>query len=93
MTIKRQQPLSRNIAKQKQVDKAQRKLFSQKKSVLISVTDSSSENSDALEFSLIMDTVDPSSTTTESLARIHEFTAPAVAFDYATLKPSTLSSG
>jgi len=44
---------------------------------------------DALEFRSITDSVDPASTTTESLARIHESTAPLHRFKCSTLKPST----
>ena len=74
-----------NIATQKKVDKAQCKLSAQQKSTPICITTSGSDNSDALEISPIMDI---SSTITESLTRIHEFTAPADNFDYSTLKPS-----
>ena len=77
----------------KKVGKAQRKLSFQHTSILISIIDSSSDNSDALELSPITDTMDPSSAITESLARILEFTAPANRFDYSTLEPSTRPSG
>jgi len=54
-----------------------------------SITNSVSENSDALGISPITDIVNPSSIITDPLARIHEFTAPADKFDYSTLKPSS----
>ena len=41
-----------------------------------------------LDFSPIADAVDPTSTITESLARLHEFTASNDSFDYSSLKPS-----
>jgi len=74
-----------NIATQKKVDKAQLKLSAQQKSTPICITASGSEKSDVLEISLITDI---SSTISESLPRIHEFTAPADKFEYSTLKPS-----
>jgi len=52
---------------------------------------SGSDDSDALEISLITDIVNPLSTIKESLSRIHEFTAPADQFDYSTFRPSILS--
>ena len=71
------------IAQQKKTDKAQRKLCAQQKANLISVAYPENDL-DTLEISPITDTVDPTSTITESLARFHEFTAPADEFDYST---------
>jgi len=76
------------IAQQKKTDKAQRKFSAQQKSNLIFVTDSAGA-SDTLERSHITDTVDPTSTITESLACFYEFTAPADKFDYSTIQPSS----
>jgi len=78
-----------NIAEQKKIAKAQRKLSAQQKSDPIPANTSGFDNSDALEISPITDVVDPSSTIMESLANIHRFTALADEFDYLTLKHST----
>ena len=52
----------------------------QQKSILKSPTDSILD-SDKLDFSPITDTVDPTSTITESLAHLHKFTASSDSFD------------
>jgi len=75
------------IAQQKKTEKAQRRFFAQQKSILNSSTDSILD-SDRLDFSPITDTVDPTSTITESLARLHEFTASSDSSDYSSLKIS-----
>jgi len=49
-------------------------------------------DSDKLDFSPITDTVDPTSTITESWAHLHEFTASSDSFDYSSLKPSLPTS-
>jgi len=85
VTVKKRQ----NIAEQKKIAKAQHKLSAQPKSDQISVTTSSSDNSDELEISPITDVIGPSSTITESLANLHRFTALTDELDYSTLKPST----
>ena len=77
------------MAQPKKTDKAQRKLSAQQKSTLQSFSDSTCL--DKLDFSPIIDTVDPSSTITESLARIHKLTASSDSFDYSSLKPSLLT--
>jgi len=79
------------LAQQKKADKAQRKLFAQQKSNLNSSTDSILI-SDKLDLSPISDTVDPTSTITESLAHLHEFTASSDSFYYSSLKPSLPTS-
>jgi len=58
------------LAQQKKADKAQRKLFGQQKSILNFFTDSILD-SDKLDLSPMTDTVDPTSTITESLAHLH----------------------
>ena len=75
------------LAQQKKTEKAQRRFFAQQKSILNSSTDSILD-SDRLDFSPITDTVDPTSTITESLARLHEFTASSDSSDYSSLKIS-----
>jgi len=79
------------LAQQKKTDKAQRKLFAQQKSILNSSTDSILD-SDKLDLSPVTDTVDLTSTITESLAHLHEFTASSDSFDYSSLKPSLPTS-
>jgi len=74
------------MAQQKKTGKTQRKHSVQQKSLLQSFPDSTYLNK--LDFSPITDTVDPSSTITESLACIHKFTASSDSFDYSSLKPS-----
>jgi len=69
------------LAQQKKGDKAQYKLFAQQKSILNSFTDSILDL-DKLDVSPITDTMDPTSTITESLAHLHEFTASSDSFDY-----------
>jgi len=49
-------------------------------------------DSDKLDFSPVTDTVDPTSTITESLAHLLEFTASSDSFDYSSLKPSLPTS-
>jgi len=61
------------LAQQKKAGKAQRKLCAQQKSILNSFTDSILD-SDKLDFGPITDTVDLTSTITELLAHLHEFT-------------------
>jgi len=79
------------LAQPKKADKAQRKLFAQQKSILNSSTNSILD-SDKLILSPIPDTVDPTSTITESLAHLHEFTASSDSFDFSSLKPSLPTS-
>jgi len=78
-----------NIAEQKKIAKAQRKLSAEQKSDQITVTTSGPENSDDLKISPITDVIDPSSTITESLANLHRFTALTDEFANSTLKAST----
>jgi len=61
-----------NIAEQKEIAKAQRKLSVQQKSDQTHVTTSCSDNSDALEISQITDVIDPLSNIKESLANIRK---------------------
>ena len=75
------------VAQQKKADKIQRKLSGQRKSILIS-SSNSTHDSEKLELSLSTDIVDPTSTITEWLARFHELTGSIDSFDYSTLKPS-----
>jgi len=75
------------LAQQKKTEKAQRKLSAQQKSILNSFNDSIFD-SEKLDFSPITDTVDPTSTITESLAHLHEFTASSDSLDYSSLNPS-----
>ena len=79
------------IARQKKTGKAQRKFSAQQKSILNSFIDSIVDL-DKLDFSPITDTLDPTSTITKSLARLHEFTASSDSFDYLSLKPSLPTS-
>jgi len=79
------------LAQHKKTEKAQRKLSANQKSILNSFTDSILD-SDKLDFSPITDTVDPTSTITESLAHLHEFIASSDSFDYLSLKPSITTS-
>jgi len=78
---------------QKKADQAQRKLCAQQKSILNSFTDPESIlDSDNLDLSPITDAVDPTSTITESLAHLHEFTTSSDSFDYPSHKPSLPTS-
>ena len=79
------------LAQQKKADKAQRKLFAQQKSIL-NPSDDSILDSDKLDLSPITDTMDPTSTITESLAHLHEFAASSDSFDYSFLQPSLPTS-
>jgi len=74
------------LAQQKKTEKAPRKLSAQQKSIFNSSTDSILDL-DKLDFSPITDTVDPTSTITESLAHLHEFTASSDSLDYSSPKP------
>ena len=71
------------IAQQRKTEKAQRKFSAQQKSILNSSTNSILD-SDKLDFNFITDTVDPTSTITESLAPLQEFKASSDSFDYST---------
>jgi len=74
------------LAQQKKTEKAQRKLSAQQKSILNSSSDFILD-SEKLDFSPIIDTVEPTSTITESLAHLHKSIAPSDSFDYLSLKP------
>jgi len=69
------------LAQQKKTEKAQRKPSAQQKSILNSFTDSILDL-DKLDFRSITDTVDPTSTITESLALLHEFTPSSDSMEY-----------
>ena len=62
----------------------------QQKSILISSFDST-QDSEKVELSPITDTVDPTSTITESLARFQEFTTSSNRFDYSNLDLPSLN--
>ena len=83
------------LAQQNKTEKAQRKLSVQQIPILNFFPDSILD-SDKLDFSPITDTVDPTSTITESLARFHESTASSESFDYSSLKsflPTSVNGG